>query len=364
MNFNMTATRKIVFMAPAEEGGDLGASGAQDIESRVQSAIYGEPEQTEDPNAVVDEDVVDDSNEDTEDDQSEAGTDKESDDDASGDVTLASALGLDDDKLEYDADGNVVFNAVIDGKSHKVPMSELVKSYQLQGHVNNKSMALESERKEFHSTRDQAYQALSVRLDGLDKLTQAAEKSLLAEFQGIDWNALRVADPGEWAALQQYYQQRNAELQQIKTLAGQERERHSTELSQEQQAQYQQFMQAEVAKMVADNPTWTDQAVMAKDFADVGNFIRSTYGFTDEEIANSMDARVMRLIQDARAYHTGKKAVAEKKIPDNVPKYTKPGTSGDRPSLQKARQIKAQKESIKRSGGSVDSIAAALMNRM
>lgn len=356
--FKMTATK--ILMAPAEEGADLGS--AQDVESRIQAAMFGPGEETAEEEAVVDDGETLPEADDVEPDDSNEPKEPTGEE-PEGDVTLASALGLDDDKLEYDDNGNVVFNAIIDGETHKVPMSDLVKSYQLQGHVNNKSIALENDRKEFHTTRDQAYQELATRLEGLNRLTQVAEGALLDEYNSIDWDALRAQNPGEWAALQQQYSQRAAQIEQIKSLAGQEGDRAKYEQQKKMQEQQAAFVAAEVQKMIQDNPTWSDQTVMAKDLGEIGAFLRNQYGFSDQEVANNLDARLMRLIKDAQSYHSGKKAVAEKKIPDNVPKFMKPG-AGDRPSLQKARQVKAQKEAVRKSGGSTDSIAALLLDRM
>lgn len=362
--FNIPAT-KCLFL---EEAGSEASSGAgvpaQGIEERIAASLYGNDDAAGNSN-VVDEVVnEDDENLPPEDDTKPKGTEPE-DEAIDGDVTLASMLGLGDDQLEYDDQNNVVFNAIIDGEAHKVPVSELVKSYQLQGHVNNKSIALENDRKEFHSTRDQAYGELTTRLQGLNQLIQMNEQALLAEYNGIDWNTLRMTEPGEWAALQQQFNQRSLQIQQVKDLAGQESQR----LTQEQQQQQQQALQARVSgelqKMVADNPAWSDQSVMAKDIGEVGAFLRNQYGFTDQEIADNIDHRLMRMFKDAMAFHAGTKAIADKKVPASVPKFVKPGTGGgDRPSLQKARQVKETKQAIRKSGGSLDSVANALINRM
>ena len=232
--FSKAATLMMRYMAPA--GDDGAASGAQDIESRIQAALFHE-QQPDDGNADDQDDAVvnGDGKRPPEADDADAGEDAELDgDDADdGEITVASLLGIDEDKLEYDAEGKVVFNAIIDGQVQKVPMGELVKSYQLQGHVNNKSIALENDRKEFHATRDQAYGELTARLQGLNQLIQLNEQTLLAEYNGIDWDSLRMTEPGEWAALQQQFNQRALQIQQVKDLAGQESQR----LTQEQQQQ-------------------------------------------------------------------------------------------------------------------------------
>lgn len=362
--FNIPAT-KCLFL---EEAGSEASSGAgapaQGVEERIAASLFGNDGAAGNSNAVDKVVNEDDESLPTEDDTKPKGTEPE-DEVIDGDVTLASMLGLGDDQLEYDDQNNVVFNAIIDGESHKVPVSELVKSYQLQGHVNNKSIALENDRKEFHATRDQAYGELTTRLQGLNQLIQLNEQTLLAEYNGIDWDSLRMTEPGEWAALQQQFNQRALQIQQVKDLAGQESQRLTQEQQQQQQKSLQDRAAGELQKMMADNPTWSDQTVMAKDIGEVGAFLRNQYGFTDQEIADNIDHRLMRMFKDAMAFHAGTKAITDKKIPANMPKFVKPGTGGgDRPSLQKARQVKETKQAIRKSGGSLDSVANALINRM
>ena len=366
--FNIPATPKWGYCSEALNDG-AASGGAQGVEERI-AAILGGNAGGENGDTETETDVVDlDDNGLPKVDDTDAAVDepdvKDPEADADGDLTLASMLGLDDDKLEYDENNNVVFNAIIDGETHKVPVAELVKSYQLQGHVNNKSIALENDRKEFHTTRDQAYGELTTRLQGLNQLIQLNEQSLLAEYNGIDWNALRMTEPGEWAALQQQFNQRALQIQQVKDLAGQESQRLTQEQQQQQQKALQDRAAGELQKMMADNPTWSDQTVMAKDIGEVGAFLRNQYGFTDQEIADNIDHRLMRMFKDAMAFHAGTKAIADKKVPASLPKFVKPGTGGgDRPSLQKARQVKETKQAIRKSGGSLDSVANALINRM
>lgn len=366
--FNIPATPKWGYCSEALDDG-AASGGAQGVEERI-AAILGGNAGGENGDTETETDVVDlDDNGLPKVDDTDAAVDepevKDPEADADGDLTLASMLGLDDDKLEYDENNNVVFNAIIDGETHKVPVAELVKSYQLQGHVNNKSIALENDRKGFEQTRDQAYNELTVRLQGLNQLIKLNEDSLLADYQSVDWDTLRMTEPGEWAALQQQFKDKAQQINQVKQLAGQENQRMTQEQQQRQMQEQQARISAEFSKMMQDNPTWNDQAVMAKEIGGIGAFLRETYGFTDEEIANNVDARLMRMFKDAMAFRSGAKSIKEKQVPKNVPKFTKPGVaSGDRPSLQKAREVKQQKDQIRKSGGSVDSIAAAITNRM
>lgn len=359
------ATFLNAYQSPADgEGSDLGGSGALDVESRIAAALsgnegtYDDGEGGEGDGEGEDDDL--DPNKQTKPEPEDEGAAGEDDD-----QTLAAALGLPEDALEYDEEGNVVFNAVIDGEATKVKMQDLVKSYQLEGHVNKKSMQLESDRREFETTRDKAYDHLTQKITVANNLIGAVEQQLMGELQGIDWDTLRATDPAEWAATRQYYTERVQWLQQLKTQTGSMQKGLTEEQQKAQQDKYNAFMQGEVQKMIQDNPAWKDQAVMAKEVGEIGKFLATKYGFTPYEIANHMDARMMRMVRDAMQFSGSKDTLKSKKVPDNVPKFRTPGQqNANRRDTTKARQVKAQKEAIRKSGGSVDAIAASLVDRM
>ena len=361
------ATFMRAYQSPETGGEGTAGGGALDLESRINAVLSGnegeggEGEGGEgDGEGEGDDDLDPDLNKQTKpepEDDLAAGEDD--------DQTLAAALGLPEDSLEYDDEGNVVFNAIIDGEATKVSMQDLVKSYQLEGHVNKKSMQLETDRREFETTRDQAYDHLTQKITVANNLIGAVEQQLLGELKGIDWDTLRATDPAEWAATRQYYTERVQWLEQMKAQTGSVQTELTAEQQKAQQDQYNAFMQGEVQKMLIDNPAWKDQAVMAKEVGEIGKFLSTKYGFTAEEIANHMDARMMRMVRDAMQFVSGKDTLKGKKVPDNIPKFRTPGQQNvNRRDTTKARQVKAQKDAIRKSGGSVDSIAASLVDRM
>lgn len=361
------ATFMRAYQSPETGGEGTAGGGALDVESRISAVLSGnegEGDEGEggegDGEGEGDDDLDPDLNKQTKpepEDDLAAGEDD--------DQTLAAALGLPEDSLEYDDEGNVVFNAIIDGEATKVSMQDLVKSYQLEGHVNKKSMQLETDRREFETTRDQAYDHLTQKITVANNLIGAVEQQLLGELKGIDWDTLRATDPAEWAATRQYYTERVQWLEQMKAQTGSVQTELTAEQKKAQQDQYNAFMQGEVQKMLIDNPTWKDQAVMAKEVGEIGKFLSTKYGFTAEEIANHMDARMMRMVRDAMQFVSGKDTLKGKKVPDNIPKFRTPGQQNvNRRDTTKARQVKAQKDAIRKSGGSVDSIAASLVDRM
>lgn len=363
------ATLLRVYQAPDNgQGSDLGGSqGALDIESRISAVLSGnegdEPDSEGGENSGnLEDDGVD---PDDQPDQTKPNDDDEIPDSEDDDQTLAAALGLPEDALEYDAEGNVVFKAVVDGETQKIKMQDLVKSYQLEGHVNKKSMKLENDRREFEKTRDTAYDHLTQKITAANNLIGLVEQQLIGELSNIDWDTLRATDPAEWAATRQYYSERVQQIESLKAQTSQTAAELTEEQKQTAARKQQEFLEGEINKMIADNPSWADQAVMAKEVGEIGKFLASEYGFTPEEIANNMDARLMRMIRDAHAFRSNKQNLTQKKVPSNVPRFRAPGQqSANRRDTTKARQVKAQKDAIRKSGGSPEAIAALLVDRM
>lgn len=359
--------RQLFEQAPDEM---MGGGGDQpSVEDRIQQSLFGDSK-TEgiiDPELIDDDPIIDPETgkEKVDDPELEPEDEPKTQPDGDDDVTLASVLGVGDDALAYDKDGNVVFNATVDGQVMQVPINDLVSSYQLSNQLSARNVEFDNQIKEFEQNRDQAYTVLADRLQAANSMIQMAEQALTEEFNGIDWNGLRYSDPAEWAAQRQLMQERIGAIEQAKRQVKEQATKANEEYQQAAQTKRNEYMQQEINKMVAANPTWSDQEVMAKEVHEIGQFLGTNYGFKPEEIASVMDSRLMKLVQDAHAFHSGKQGIKDKRIPDNVPKFRKSGNnSGDRASLVKARQVKAQKQAIRNSGGSIDAVAASLIERM
>jgi hypothetical protein len=278
-------------------------------------------------------------------------------------LTLADYLGIDEDKLIVKDDGTVFLNAVIDGEAKEVPLSELATSYQMQGHVNNKSMALETERKEFQEVRNKAAAELTTRLEGVSALSKVMEEGLVKEFNGIDWDRLRAENPGEWTALRQDYAERAQEIQRAQALAQEESTRLRTEAAQEAETAHNAHTAKQLDQMIVNNPTWSDENVMTKEVTGISKFAQETYGFTPDDMRLVTDSRLMSMIQDAKKFRDGIKGV-EKKLLKNVPKFIKPGASKQvAAKTAKARAVKAKRGALRKSG-SVQDTANLILDRM
>jgi hypothetical protein len=342
----------------------------QEVTSDIEAKLFGgEAPETEDVPGAEEDVVLEDAEELPEGDDTESEDEEDSEGEelesiaTEEELSLADYLGIDEERLIIGDDGQVSFNAVIDGETKQVPLKDLASSYQLQGHVNNKSMALETERKQFEEQRETIANELRTRFEGMDKLSQALEQQLVGEYQSIDWDRLRVEDPTEWTALRQEYAERAQKVQNMQGLVKEEGKRLAEEAQQKQMQEHQAYLQAELGKMIQKHPEWADKEKLDAAQTEIKSFLNASYGFTDEEATLVTDHRLVDLILDAKAYREGQKKVAAKKE-KRVPKFQKPGaTQKNATQLANARKVKAKKAAVKKSGHVTD-VANLLVDRM
>lgn len=277
-------------------------------------------------------------------------------------AAVASMLGVDEDAVVISDDGQVSLRTKIDGQPGQANLADLLKSYQLEGHVNKRSMELAEQRKAFEAERDSQVQAFSERLTVVDQLITQNEQSLLAEYQGINWAELEATDPGRYAAMQQKFAVKAQQIQQMKDQANQVLSNHRQELAQQNQAQHEQMLVKEQEAMLSANPAWADEATRTADFAAINEYAASK-GFTPEEMGQIYDHRILAVLNDARKVNQiqSKAEIAKKRI-KKVPKVLKPGAAKSKQQNQQARSDKLKKKA--RQSGSLDDVAAVIFDRI
>lgn len=224
----------------------------------------------------------------------------------------------------------------IDGVDGKATLADLLESYQLKGHVNNKSIevsnqkqALEQERMQWRSSTQQALQQHQA-------MAQLAMQMINQDFSRVDWNALRVSNPAEYAALQTEFQQRQGQVQQF---LGQVQQQQA-QAQQEQQQAMQQNLAAEREKLHAAIPEWRDPAAFEADRQKISQYARNA-GFQDAELNQIYDHRVMRVLHDAARYQELQAANPEllKKV-RQAPRMAAPGSRQEvNPSEVSRKQV-------------------------
>jgi hypothetical protein len=185
----------------------------------------------------------------------------------------------------------------VDGKTSQVPLKDLLRSYQTDAHVTQKSQSLADRQREWEQHQTQARQALEQQLSQAKTLGDLAHQQLLGEYQRIDWNRLRTEDPSQWAVLNTEFNQRAAAIQQ-----------HMAQVQYQQQLQQQQEVQRiagelpkEREKLLDLHPEFRDSATFTKAQGDMIAYARDK-GFSDAELQALFDHRYVDVLYDASRY--------------------------------------------------------------
>lgn len=253
---------------------------------------------------------------------------------------LAEALGWDQDKI-LDLNAKVK----IDGKDGTVRLRDLVKSHQLEGHLNQKLMTHAEERKAFEAERLTKTREQADKLLRLDAGLQTLQKALEGEFNGIDWNKLQAEDPLEFNKQWVGYQQRFANMQNIANQIAQEQQ-HAQHQAALQRAAY---LDEQKKLLHAKVPEWADDTRRNKDKAEILAYLKD-YGISKEEFEAVADHRQALVIRDA--WNWAKLQKAKPAVLNKVklaPKLLKPGTQQSR-AAQNDFIAQKERERLRKTG--------------
>lgn len=240
-----------------------------------------------------------------------------------------------DEVDEEPADEPQAFKVSVDGEEVEVTLDELLKGYSRTSDYTRKTQALAEQRKaieaeatQYREQRD-AYATLLPQLQGVLEQVVPAEP---------DWDTLRKElDPGEFAARFADHQRATQQLNAVRT----EQERIQREQAEEAQRNLAETLAAEQARLLEAIPEWQDTSKASADKKALVDYAAGL-GYTEQDLANVNDHRLILMLRDAMRYRElttkGAEAVAEKKV---AAKVLKPG-----PRVEQPR--KAQNEAVRR----------------
>ena len=200
----------------------------------------------------------------------------------------------------------------VNGKEQAIDLKEAISQTQYSKANEEKARTIADERKTFESERTQVAEAFTQRLEHVQGLGQMLEKKLMAEYQSVDWDRLRVVDPAEWTAKQVEFQRTQQELQQAGQAVGQQL-RYAKEQQGEQEQQWrQQTLQHERSAMLEAVPEWSNEDKMKGDLTEIVEYAKGA-GFSEEELQDVVFNRHVQTLRKAMLYDKGQ-TVAEKKV--------------------------------------------------
>lgn len=277
---------------------------------------------------------------------------------------LASMFGLDQSQVSVSDDGDLKIRVKIDGQESEATLAELVKGYQLEGHVTRKSMELADQRKALEAQALQQQTALAQQAQQAAFLLQTAEQQLIGEYQSIDWQRLRRENPAEYSAAQLDYSQRARQIEGMKEQALSITGQYDADAQAKQAQAYEAHLEAEKTALLEAVPEWKDEARAEAGKAEIVTFLRES-GFTPEEIGSIGNHKALLLIRDAMAYRKAAKStdVTAKQLKKVVKPVLKPGAVQTKAEAARKQSTEAR-ATLRKMGGNTDSVAALLLDRM
>jgi hypothetical protein len=256
------------------------------------------------------------------------------------------------------AEQPATYTVKVDGKDVTVTLDDLVKGFSFTEHNTRKAQAIAEEKRALDAER-QRFQESEV-------AAVRAERAQYAEYLAQLSTTLKDLTPKEpnWEALKLqvsadvYADEVLRWTTTQKQIAQVEQERAAVKAQQDAEAQsgFRQYLQQQQEQLEAAIPEFKDPEKSKALKTDLTTFGVSQYGFTEADFASVTDARLVRLLHDARLYHTSKaKAPA---IENKIEKVLATSLPGNRTTAPVKNELAAAHARLKKSGSTDDAAEA------
>ena len=241
------------------------------------------------------------------------------------------------------------------GEEKEVPLSELIKGYQLGADYTKKTTEVAEQRKLVEAERGAIEEAKYAR-DSYAQRLQAIDNFLTSQMPQEDLQSLKENDPIGYAVKVAELSEKKEQLQAIRA--------EQARIAQEQQSDYARAMSDRVAqeasKLAQVLPEFSDPA-KGDNFRKEIRSYGKTLGFTDEELSQVYDSRHVLTLHKAMMYDKLQKSkpAITKKV-NEAPRMLRAGTSGGNKQSD-AQKLTQQKNQLRTSGKVRD--AAALFEQ-
>lgn len=251
---------------------------------------------------------------------------------------LAEDLGVTTDDM-----ANVRVTTKVNGETGETPISELVKSYQLQSHLTQQQQQFAEQRKAQEADLATHRQKLT---EEYEKATQVSQM-LLNEMLPAEPDAeLRQTDPGEWAAQMQARREAEQKIAQLQGELGNRQKQQYQQVVADSQKQVQQLLHEGRQKLAEWDNSWgQEKATQLREWL-------VSEGFAANEVDEVVDWRVVRLAEMARKYATAqapKEDLARKRVAKAPPKVMRPGPAR-RTEESKVASLNKTRQRLRKTG--------------
>lgn len=286
------------------------------------------------------------------------------DEDEDSDVTWSKLLGVEDDKIVLDEEGNLKgFIAKVDGVTEEVDLKTVLTNYQTAKYNTQRSQAIVEKERKFEQAANVVAEEYISKLETAETLVTLLHSSFVKEFESVNWDELRTTQPGEYAALVQDMNFKKQQLDKAYLAVQQEKETERQKKTEAENRAMEEFTKRNFEMMLEKNPEWKDNNKRKEVFSQMESFVSDTYGFTADEFNSVRDFRLFELVKDAMKY---RKAIKETKIPvitKKLPKFVKSGSSvsSKNTSLNKLVDRAKTSTGATKRAAEIDAVAALLL---
>lgn len=246
---------------------------------------------------------------------------------------LAAYLKANEDDL-YDLNVPVK----VDGREDTKSLRDIIKNYQLDAHVTQKSQEVSALRQQAEQLLQQHQQAAQAELQRLQSLAQLGQQMINQDFQGVDWAKLQAEDPVQYNTLRLAYSDRSNQINGYLQAVAQQSQQQQAQAVARQQAQ----IEATVKAVQAERPEWQNPEIFNKDCVAIrAEFL--AHGFKQEDLPALLSSPAYLKAADAAAKYWAlqkAKPEIEKKVVA-APKFVKASGSAAQPKTKAQAALSA-----------------------
>jgi hypothetical protein len=266
---------------------------------------------------------------------------------------LAESLEIDQDALKA-----IKVKTKVDGVESDVPLGEVIKNYQINKSLTERSENLAHQRKEFEQAIASFVADRDNQVNQWSQWQQLLEQRLREQVGVVDWKQLREDDPAEYAAKRQEFMERISEIESMK--AGIEQQR---QVQQQQQMQlFQEAVSHNLRRLPELIPEYSNADLMKNEVKEIKEYLLNS-GFTEGDLNTMYDARQVAVARKAWLYDKMKKTVEPKKLLlKDKPKFVKPTARTSNEAVTSKAEVDRYKRALK--SQHTDDWVEAIMDRL
>lgn len=184
-----------------------------------------------------------------------------------------------------------------EGKTEEVTLGELKNGYLRQADYTRKTMAIASERETLVKDRTDIGAERASLTASIEAVGRFVKELIPQEPTAAEWENLRVANPAGYAAAREEWRSFKEKLQSVEAAFRTAQQGQNAEL----QRTIRDTATKEKAKLEDALPEWKDARVKKRDIADIFEAAKGL-GFTEDDVKNTVDHRLMLMCLKAAKY--------------------------------------------------------------